>query len=181
LTFSFSFAIIRGMDIADIQRQRKIVERLTEGEVEVPEDKKKRILQELITKGRYREEVHLPDLNIKVTFRTRTVEEESEVRRYVDRMELRTAFAFYFFIIQASLAFSLEAIGGVAVSVKEDLEGRMKEIGRKLAFPIYTRIQEEFLRFEREVLEAVNPNFLKRQLEQMRALEPSSKSESSEE
>jgi len=168
------------MDLGDALKNKQILDTIAERK-EVPEEKKKRIITEIITKGVYREERELEDLGLKVVFRTRNTKEEAEIRKLIDRDPPKTMFSYIFLMYYYALAYSLESINGIPVSLKSNIEDRLEELGEKVPYPIFSRLVEEFIDFERDVLETINPGFLQRSLERMQQLEQSSNTESSQE
>jgi len=152
------------MDLAETLTRKEVVAKAPGTEnVQISDEEKERILYELLTKGVYRETVEIPNLKIKVTFRTRTTKEERIVKERLEKDGIPQLLPDFLFKLGLySLVYSLEAINDNPVTTEKDFDKRLEEISEKIPAPVIGKILEEFFKFERKVLLAVDPDFLEK-------------------
>ena len=152
------------MDLAEAISRKEVVGQAPGTEdVKVSDEEKAQIVNDLLTKGVYIETVEIPNLGITVTFRTRTTLEEKTVKERIDKEGIPQLLPdFYFKLGLYSLVYSLVDLNGNPVTTAKDFDERLNELSSKIPAPLVGKIIEEFFKFERKVLLAIDPDFLER-------------------
>jgi hypothetical protein len=158
------------MDFAEaLNRKQNVYPKAPVNPDEIPElteEEKKAILAQLLTRGRYCEEVVIvEDPLYTVEFCTRTAAEDLEVRQAFESdgiPQLMTDFLFKLGLY--SLVYSLKKINGQPVQIdhSKPFKERAMEIAQMIPSPLLTKVLQEFSKFEIKVLQAIDPTFLQR-------------------
>lgn len=168
------------MDLAEALNRKEVVEKAP-GAKDLKVDERERvvILNDLITKGFYKETVEIPELNMTITFRTRSAYEDKIIREELEKDGIPQLVPDYLFKLGLySLVFSLVELNGSPIIYPDnaDFKTKLETLASRIPSPILTKILEEFYKFERKVLLAVDPNFLEKVSENTQSSEQGQKS-----
>lgn len=134
-----------------------------ENEQEIKPDKK--IIEEILTKGRYEETVKLKNFDITVTFQTRLSKEDLIVREEFSKDVPQLVQDFYFKLALYNLCFSLKELNGKEFFPPnvQEFKDRLNFILERIPSPLLSAIIKTFFEFEKKVAVAVDPDFLQEQ------------------
>lgn len=107
------------------------------------------ILNQILEKGYYEEEYEILP-NFRVTFKTRTHEEEFKIREYYNKLDLepKTVFDFGFFNIHYALPYAIKAINGQPF--EGSYEDKLEYLNR-LPQVLHNAIVMKFQDFEKKI------------------------------
>jgi len=155
------------MDLAQALERKEVVANapVSNPVTEISDQERKKIITDLLTKGRYTETITINlggDTTIEVTFQTRTAKEELIIREKLEENLPKLVQDLLFKQGLYMLVYSLVAINGAPVMFTEDFDSRLEELLDKLPQPLLAKLIEELMRFEQKVLLAIDPNFLQK-------------------
>jgi len=155
------------MDLAQALERKELVANapVSNPVTEISDSERKRIITDLLTKGRYTEMVKIDlgdDVTLEVTFQTRTAKEELTIREELEKNLPKLVTDLLFKQGLYMLVYSLVSINGTPVMFGETFEERLNELLDKLPQPLLAKLIEELMRFEQKVLLAIDPNFLQK-------------------